>query len=264
MSSSDKTSAPQGSTITLTRNHMPLGQVAFLLDFDGTLVDIAPTPESVVVPPGLKETLLALREATGDALAVISGRSIDQIDAFLGDVPFAVAGEHGIAIRHRPGGPIERAALPSVPSQWVIEAQELVASLPGTRLERKVGGFVLHYRGAPEAEGQLRKAAEAWVKDEGGKFHIQAAKMAWEIRPAGVDKGYAVELLMENAPFAGRKPVFVGDDVTDEDAIRAAVRLGGVGFRIPVDFPTPGVFRSWLASLVPSRDEGRPAAGNGA
>lgn len=242
---------------------MPLGQVAFLLDFDGTLVDIAPTPESVVVPPGLKETLLALREATGDALAIISGRSVDQIDAFLGDVPFAVAGEHGIAIRHRPGGPIERAALPSVPSKWVIEAQELVASLPGTRLERKVGGFVLHYRGAPEAEGQLRKAAEAWVKEEGGKFHIQAAKMAWEIRPAGVDKGYAVELLMENAPFAGRKPVFVGDDVTDEDAIKAAVRLGGIGLRIPVDFPTPSVFRGWLASLVPARDEGRPA-GNGA
>ena len=80
--------------------------------------------------------------------------------------------------------------------------------------------------------------------------------MAWEIKPAGVDKGYAVSLLMEAAPFAGRKPVFVGDDVTDEDAIKAAVRLGGVGFRIGTDFPTPAVFRSWLASLVPSEKDG--------
>ncbi|NHN89260.1 trehalose-phosphatase [Acetobacter conturbans] len=230
---------------------MPLDQVAFLLDFDGTLVDIAPTPESVIVAPELKDVLRRLRDATGNALAIISGRSVDQIDAFLGDIPFAVAGEHGIAIRHRPGGPIQRAALPSVPSEWVREAQELVASFPGTRLERKIGGFVLHYRGAPEAQAELRRAAEAWVKPEGDKFHIQAAKMAWEIRPAGVDKGYAVSLLMEDAPFAGRKPVFVGDDVTDEDAIKAAIRLGGTGFRIPIDFPTPAVLRAWLSSLVP-------------
>lgn len=250
-SSTDQTAAA-GPTIVLSRDDMPLSRVALLLDFDGTLVDIAPTPESVVVPPGLKETLQKLRQACGDALAVISGRPVSQIDEFLGDIPFAVAGEHGIAIRHRPGGPIERAALPPVPSEWLRQAQELVASLPGTRLERKVGGFVLHYRAAPEAEAQLRRAADAWVAPTDGVFHVQAAKMAWEIRPAGVDKGYAVTLLMEDPPFAGRLPVFVGDDVTDEDGMAAAVRLGGKGFRIPVDFPTPAAFRAWLASLVPS------------
>lgn len=85
------------------RFHLPpLNETAFLLDFDGTLVDIAPTPESVVVPNGLLDSLRRLREACGDALAVVSGRPIDQIDHFLGDVPFAVAGEHGVAIRHRP------------------------------------------------------------------------------------------------------------------------------------------------------------------
>lgn len=240
---------------------MPLSRVAFLLDFDGTLVDIAPTPEDVVVVPGLKETLLRLRAACGDALAVISGRPVSQIDEMLPDIPFAVAGEHGIAIRHRPGGPVERAALPPVPSDWIHQAQELVASLPGTRLERKVGGFVLHYRAAPEAGEQLRRAAEAWVEPTGGKFHIQAAKMAWEIRPAGVDKGYAVRLLMEDAPFAGRLPVFVGDDVTDEDGMKAAVSLGGAGFRIPVDFPTPASFRAWLTSLVPPPAGSEPTGG---
>ena len=110
------------------RFHLPpLNETAFLLDFDGTLVDIAPTPESVVVPNGLLDSLRRLREACGDALAVVSGRPIDQIDHFLGDVPFAVAGEHGVAIRHRPGGPIERAALPTLPPEWLAQARDLLA-----------------------------------------------------------------------------------------------------------------------------------------
>ncbi|NHO31907.1 trehalose-phosphatase [Acetobacter sp. LMG 1636] len=251
MASTEDKSLASGSAARLSRDHLSLSQAAFLLDFDGTLVDIAPTPEAVIVPPGLKETLLRLREACDGALAVITGRPVPQIDEFLGDIPFAVAGEHGIAIRHRPGGPVERAALPPVPTDWIREAQDLVASLPGTRLERKVGGFVLHYRAAPESEEVLKRAAEAWVAPTKGTFHVQAAKMAWEIRPAGIDKGYAVRLLMENAPFTGRKPVFVGDDVTDEDGVKAAVSLGGLGLRIPADFPTPASFRSWLASLVP-------------
>ncbi|OAG77304.1 Trehalose-6-phosphate phosphatase [Acetobacter malorum] len=227
-----------------------LDQAAFLLDFDGTLVDIAPTPDSVVVPEGLPETLRRLRAACGDALAIVSGRSIDQIDHFLGDIPFAVAGEHGIAVRHRPGGPIERAALPSVPQSWFAEARDLIAAWPGARLEHKPGGFVLHYRAVPEAGAALREAAESWVKGTNGAFEVQTAKMAWEIRPAGVDKGYAVSMLMKSLPFTGRKPVFVGDDVTDEDGMAAAKRLGGVGLRIPTDFPNPTAFRAWLASLV--------------
>lgn len=228
----------------------PLDETAFLIDFDGTLVDIAPTPDSVVVPDGLLETLRRLRAACGDALAVVSGRPIEQIDHFLGDIPFAVAGEHGIAIRHRPGGPIERAALPQVPQAWFAEARHLVAAWPGTRLEHKQGGFVLHYRAAPEAGLSLHKAAEAWVRDTNGAFEVQTAKMAWEIRPAGVDKGYAVNVLMECAPFSGRKPIFVGDDVTDEDGIETARRLGGLGLRIPADFPNPAAFRAWLAFLI--------------
>ncbi|AOW47273.1 trehalose-phosphatase [Acetobacter ascendens] len=233
------------------RFHLPpLNETAFLLDFDGTLVDIAPTPESVVVPNGLLDSLRHLREACGDALAVVSGRPIDQIDHFLGDVPFAVAGEHGVAIRHRPGGPIERAALPSLPLEWLAQARDLLATLPGTRLEHKEGGFVLHYRAAPEAAETLRQAASEWVQQSKGTFLLLPAKMAWEIRPAGIDKGYAVSLLMESPPFTGRKPVFVGDDVTDEDAIAAVRRMGGVGLRIPSDFPTPSIFRAWLGSLT--------------
>ncbi|GCE91306.1 trehalose phosphatase [Komagataeibacter diospyri] len=228
----------------------PPARAAFLLDFDGTLVDIAPTPESVVVAPGLLDTLRRLRDKCGNALAVISGRPIDQIDHFLGDVPYAVAGEHGIAIRHAPGQAVERAPLPSVPAAWIEQADQLAHAHPGVRIERKKAGLVLHYRGAPDAGEALGRVADGWVATTGGAFHVQAAKMAWEIRPAGIDKGHAVEVLMQSAPFAGRSPIFVGDDVTDEDGIRMAVHLGGVGFRIPADFPDPAAFRGWLAQLA--------------
>jgi trehalose 6-phosphate phosphatase len=233
----------------------PPREAALLLDFDGTLVDIAPTPESVIVSPGLPAVLRRLRAKCGDALAVISGRSVEQIDHFLGDVPFAVAGEHGIAVRHRPDGPIVRADLPHVPSTWLQAAETLAASHPGVRIERKVAGFVLHYRAAPETADLLRAAAESWVAPSNGAFHIQAAKMAWEIRPHGVDKGHAVAALMQSPPFAGRHPIFIGDDVTDEDGILASVALGGVGFRIPRDFPDPAGFRAWLATLATGEDD---------
>ncbi len=226
-------------------------RAAFLLDFDGTLVDIAPTPESVSVPPGLRDTLLALRRVCGDALAVVSGRPIDQIDHFLPDVPFAVAGEHGIAVRHRPGGSIERATLPSLPEHWIDGCERIASAFPGARAERKKAGLVLHFRAVPEAGDAIRAEAERLIGDgEGaGLFHIQAAKMAWEIKPDGVSKENAVLALMQTEPFSGRLPVFVGDDVTDEDGIRGAEALGGTGFRIPADFPDPDAFRAWLHTL---------------
>ncbi|MCE2565673.1 trehalose-phosphatase [Komagataeibacter sp. FNDCF1] len=228
----------------------PPARAAFLLDFDGTLVDIAPTPESVVVAPGLVDTLRRLRDRCGNALAVISGRPIEQIDHFLPGVPYAVAGEHGIAIRHAPGQPIERVPLPPVPQAWLEQADRLAQAHPGMRVERKKAALVLHYRGAPDAGAALRRVADEWVAATDGAFHVQEAKMAWEIRPAGIDKGHAVEVLMQAAPFAGRSPIFVGDDVTDEDGIRMAVHLGGVGFRIPANFPDPASFRGWLARLA--------------
>lgn len=222
-----------------------------MLDFDGTLVDIAPTPEAVVVAPGLPATLLALRRLCGEAFGVVSGRPIEQIDHFLPGVPFAIAGEHGIAIRHRPDAPVERATLPALPPDWLERAERIAAAHPGVRVERKKAGFVLHFRAVPEAGDAVRAEAEALLAGGApGRFHIQPAKMAWEIKPDGVDKESAVRALMRTAPFAGRLPVFVGDDATDEDGIRGARALGGVGFRIPDDFPDPDAFRAWLSGLA--------------
>lgn len=226
-------------------------RAAFLLDFDGTLVDIAPTPESVVVPERLPATLRALRALCGDALGLVSGRPIAQIDHFLPGIPFAVAGEHGVAVRHAPDAAVERAVLPVVPADWLDAAERMVAAHPGARVERKHTGFVLHFRAVPEAGGALRGAAEALLAtDAEHRFHLQPAKMAWEVKPAGIDKESAVRLLMQRAPFAGRLPIFVGDDATDEDGIRGALALGGAGFRIPNDFPDPDAFRAWLDQLA--------------
>ncbi len=225
-------------------------EAAFLLDFDGTLVDIAPAPELVQVPPDLARTLRRLRERCGDALALVTGRPITQIDAFLPDVPFAVAGEHGIAIRHAAGAPVQRPELPPVPPQWLDAAEALAAGHEGVRVERKATGFVLHFRANPSAGAVLKQAADALVAGSAGRFHVQSAKMAWEIRPSGIDKGTAVRALMRQAPFAGRRPVFLGDDVTDEDGIAAAIALGGTGYRIPSDFVDPEAVRRWLGVLA--------------
>ncbi len=217
---------------------------ALLLDLDGTLIDIAPTPDSVVVPPDLPPALRALRARLGGALAIVTGRSIGVVDALLGDAATAIAGEHGAAIRHHPDVPPERLPAPPVPPAWIAAGDAAVAAHPGALLERKQGGFVLHFRLAPDAGPALLAAAQAIA---GPGFTVMAAKMAWEIKPAGIDKGGAVRAIMARAPFAGRTPVYIGDDTTDEAAIAAAQAMGGRGYRVAEAFADPAGVRRWLA-----------------
>ena len=219
---------------------------ALLLDMDGTLLDIAPTPDQVRVAPGLADALRRLRDAMGGALAVVTGRPIHQVDGLFGDVPYAVAGEHGGAIRHAPGTEVVRASLPSAPVEWVIAAARIADAHPGVLLEQKQRGFVLHYRAVPDLGPMLRDAALALIAPLPGEFQLMEALMAWEVRPRGADKGSAVEALMAEAPFAGRQPIFIGDDVTDEDGMRAARALGGVGMRVDEFFGDPPGVRAWL------------------
>ena len=221
---------------------------ALFLDLDGTLLEFAPTPGAVVVPEGLIPTLITLRERLGGALAIVSGRPVGQIDDLLRDAPTAVAGEHGAAIRHTPNGPIERATVAPVPPEWRAVAEHLATKHPGALFEPKIGSFVLHYRRAPEAAEALRMALATLLDGHGDRFHLVASAMAWEIRPLGADKGAAVRVLMARAPFLGRRPVYVGDDVTDEDGIRAATDLGGKGYRVSEAFGKPADVRAWLES----------------
>jgi trehalose 6-phosphate phosphatase len=218
---------------------------ALLLDLDGTLLDIAPAPELVVVPDGLTDDLRRVRDRLGGALAVVTGRPAEQIDALLGDAPYAVAGEHGGAIRHAPGGVMERAALPTAPTAWFAAAEAIAQAHPGVLLERKQRGFVLHYRAVPQLGPLLREAIERLLAGD-VRFTLLAAHMAWEVRPLGADKGTAVRSLMSRPPFLGRQPIYIGDDVTDEDAIAAAKAMGGTGLRVAEAFGTPAGVRAWL------------------
>ena len=228
----------------------PLDRAAFLLDMDGTLIDIAPTPGSVVVPAGLLDTLHTLRTRCADALAVVTGRPIEQVDALLGDAPFAVAGEHGATVRHGPGLSLVSPPLHSAPEAWFVQATALAARHPGAAVERKRHGFVLHYRAVPDLADVFALAMRAFIAERPGDFVLLPAKMAWEIRPAGIDKGRAVAALMASSPFAGRTPIFVGDDVTDEDGIAEAERMGGTGLLVGRDFADAAAVRGWLAGLA--------------
>jgi trehalose 6-phosphate phosphatase len=225
-----------------------LSEAALLLDLDGTLIDIAPTPDSVVVPPGLTDDLRTLRRLCGDALAVVTGRPIAQVDKLLGDAPFAVAGEHGAMFRHGPGLALVTPDLPSAPPSWIARAEALAARHPGAAIERKRHGFVLHYRAVPDLADMFQRALKALLTERPKDFVLLPAKMAWEIRPAGIDKGRAVAALMASSPFAGRIPIFIGDDVTDEDGIAEAERRGGAGLLVGRDFADAAEVRAWVGS----------------
>jgi trehalose 6-phosphate phosphatase len=225
-------------------------RVALLLDFDGTLVDIAPTPELVIVPDTLRDSLARLHDRLDGALAIVTGRPLDQVDHFLAGIPLAVAAEHGAVIRRRPDGDTTAVDLPPIPAAWLDEADRAAASQDGVRVERKKTGFVLHYRAAPDAGPALHTLLTALIGDDTDRYHVLPAKMAWEIRAHGADKGSAVQTLMAEPPFAGRRPVFIGDDVTDQHGIDAAVALGGLGLMVPDAFGEPAQVRDWLRRLA--------------
>ena len=234
-----------GTVLQLPR----FGRTALLLDLDGTLLDIAPRPDLVVVPPGLLQTLHTLRHGLDGALAVISGRPVEQVDLLLGQAPHAVAGEHGGAVRHAPDAPIERPDLPAPPPEWLAAAERLAQAHRGVLLEHKARGFVLHYRAVP-ALGPLLHDALVGLLAGAEDFALLSARMAWEVRPRGTDKGIAVASLMQRPPLLGRIPLFIGDDVTDEDAIAKAQEMGGVGLRVDAAFGTPAGVRAWLAQAA--------------
>ena len=227
----------------------PPERAALLLDVDGTLLDFAPAPDQVLVPPALPGVLRALRARLGGALALISGRPVAEVEGLFPDVATAIAGEHGGAVRPAPGAALLRPDLPSPPPAWRAAAQTLVAAHPGAALEAKARGFVLHYRNAPAAGPALEAGLRALVAGA-PEFAVLEANMAWELRPRGADKGLALAKVMDAPPFAGRLPVFIGDDVTDRDAIEAARARGGVGLWVHEAFADPAGVRAWLAQAA--------------
>ena len=218
---------------------------ALFLDLDGTLLDIAATPGSVIIPKGLVQDLARTSVKLGGALAVVSGRPLDEVDRLLAPLRLPGAGEHGCVIR-MPSGVIEETG-ESVPMQWHAELKAATSKLKGTFIERKTRSVAVHYRLAPQHESMVRRACNALVANGTGSFEVLQGKMVVEIRPVAANKGVAVRRLMEAEPFRGRRPIFVGDDVTDIDGFRAAQALGGTGADVFMQFAgRPAEVRHWV------------------
>jgi len=202
---------------------------ALFLDFDGSLVDLAPQPEAVIVPSGLVGTLGSLNTYLGGAIALISGRPIEQIDAFLHPLRLPTAGVHGTERRSADGSVT---LLSTHPLQAVEEAAvALAARHPQLRVENKRGSVALHYRQAPELERLCLETMQAAVEESPG-LTLLRGKMVAEAKPGGASKGHAIEQFLQEPPFTGRMPVFVGDDITDEVGFSTVQRLHGLGVKV--------------------------------
>jgi trehalose 6-phosphate phosphatase len=208
----------------------PLGSdAALFLDFDGTLVGLAPTPEAIEIPPALVSLLGDLSDQLGGALAVVSGRQIDSIDRFLAPLRLPAAGEHGVQRRDAKGHMQEQRAPDLVPILEV--ANELARVHEGLLVERKHAAIALHYRLAPQLEAVCRDAMSRAIAHD-PQFELMHGKFVFEVKPAGINKGIAIDAFMTEAPFAGRTPVFLGDDTTDESGFAVVQPRGGIAVKV--------------------------------
>lgn len=221
---------------------------ALFLDVDGSLLEFAPTPDGVRVPDELIATLGRLQQRLEGALALVSGRSLAQLDRLFAPLRLHAAGLHGLELRGAPP-PSPPAALAGV-----RESAEAVArDFPGALVEDKGAALALHWRTAPEAAPALRAAAEAALAALPG-YRLQPGDHVVEVRPDGADKGAAVDRMLAQPPFRGRVPVFVGDDLTDEDGFRRVRARGGLAVLVGLRRPThathaladPAAVRAWL------------------
>jgi trehalose 6-phosphate phosphatase len=203
-----------------------LGGASLFLDFDGTLVGIEPRPDAVVVGERLKRLMARLSERLNGRLAVISGRPSADVNAMFGGVAFAIAGSHGLELRW-PDGSTMAAPPPANLDMVESEMETLRLRHPMILIERKGFGVAVHYRLAPEAEQECRALAIALERETG--LQLQPGKMVFELKAPWADKGSALSFLMAGREMSGTRPVFVGDDDTDEAAFEAAARLGGYG-----------------------------------
>lgn len=235
-----------------------VGRWALFLDFDGTLVDLASSPEMITVPRALPRLLKGLSSRFAGALAIFTGRSLADLDRHLG-IRLPAAGQHGVQRRFEAGAQPWEASVPRL-DDIQHRLRELSGSWPGLLVEDKGSTLAVHYRAAPEAGEQVRGLFEEIVQAAGEALDIQEGKYVYELRPAGVDKGAALEAFMDMPPFAGRVPLVVGDDVTDEAAFEAALKAGGVAVKVGEGttrarwrLEAPQAVRQWLQGILEVR-----------
>ncbi len=205
---------------------------AYFFDIDGTLVDLSDSPTGTSLDADPRQLIEALYRAAAGAVALISGRSIADIDRMAYDLRLPAAGQHGIE-RRDVAGRISRHAFPADALDWVRrELAAAVASHHGLELEDKGLSLALHYRGAPRLGGFAHRLMRSLATRVGTQYCVQAGKRIVELKPAGRDKGMAVQEFMQEEPFRGRTPVFVGDDSTDEYGFATVNRLHGHSVKV--------------------------------
>jgi trehalose 6-phosphate phosphatase len=233
---------------------------ALFLDVDGTLLEIAPRPDLVLVPERLPALLADLAAVRGGALALVSGRPLGELDRLFPEWRGAAAGLHG-SERRRADGSLARtgdAAAAAALDRLRAPLAAFARGRPGLLLEDKGGTIALHYRALLQAEGEIRAFAEALCRRAGPALRLIAGKMVVEFQPRNASKAAAIAAFMAEPPFAGRRPVFLGDDTTDEDGFAEVNRRGGVSVRVGPPAATAAGYRlasvsaalEWLAGSI--------------
>lgn len=230
---------------------------ALFLDIDGTLLEHAERPDAVRVDAALGKLLVELHEATGGAFALISGRPIAELDVLFAPLRLPAAGQHGVE-RRDAGRKVHQHAFPVEPLRRATrQLGEFAARHAGLLLEDKGHSLALHFRLAPELAGAAREAVANALSALGPDFEMQAGKLVFEIKPGGRDKGTAIEEFMAEVPFAGRLPVFVGDDTSDEYGFANVNRMGGHSIKVGPGPSTArwrvadaAAVRKWLGAYV--------------
>ena len=238
---------------TLLPPAVDLGADALFLDYDGTLVELAPTPADAVADRDLLRLLGALLDKAGGAVAVVTGRPTADIDAFLAPLRLPVAALHGLAVRLACGAALEAPSQAAGLAAVRHAFDEFAAAHAGTQVEDKGLSVALHFRGAAGAAAAADRLAQDLAGASAGALRLQRGKMVVELLPAGTDKGTGIAGLLASVPFAGRRPVFVGDDVTDEAGFAAVDRLGGMSVKVGAGptaaahrLPDVAAVRAWL------------------
>lgn len=223
---------------------------SLFLDFDGTLVELADRPDTITIGARLPELLADLSRKLGGRLVIISGRASADVRSWLAPLDLPVAGSHGL---ERPGVP----ALKSVSlDEGLRFLREVEQRFQGVLVEEKPMGAALHYRQAPGAEEACRIAADQAATITG--LQVQPGKMVFELKPASGDKGSAVRAIMAEPLHLGTRPIFVGDDLTDEHGFAAVAELGGAGVLVGEERETAATYRlpdvtavhDWLAAAI--------------
>ena len=240
-----------------------LSETAVLLDIDGTLLDFAPTPREVWVPPGLAKTLHRLHRRTNGALALVSGRSLNDIDLIFAPDQFPAVGGHGAEMRIEADSEAVDAHAPPMDKELKRRLAAIARLSPGILLEDKGYSLALHYRLAPHAEKAIYAAVSLIRADlPNALIEVLPGKAVCEIKHSGFTKATGVRELMTHEPFRGRRPFFIGDDVTDESVFAIMPDLEGLAFSVgrrargvAGHFDAPSDVREFLAHLLDDERE---------